>query len=305
MNALVVSSRKITEDPYVLSTEARLREMAVENITQLEGYTGPEIYALTLVEMLKLSNQQDLVTIIVKGKILLELEKGDLYSAIPGGYTSPEQAVQVLTGLSATQQSNFKNLVRYVFPYVEDELGQSVIEWWETLDKSNVYEALPYWRAIITGKPSKSAKVNQVLERIEATMIDTEPDDHKKQLFAAITEAASGTNEEMRKILRNEHTPIIDGVILRRNTRMYLNAEVNADQLVMLRRVAGDHLQLTNVSDDIPPIRAYLHRGNGSGSLILAKVSTDQLRLLERILGDSLQIEERHSSEFPQLAEAL
>jgi hypothetical protein len=63
-------------------------------------------------------------------------------------------------------------------------------------------------------------------------------------------ELGRGTNAQLRKSIRPEHTPPIEFYVFQDNGKSYLVAEITYDQNEMLKRIAGKHSEFVYINKD-------------------------------------------------------
>jgi hypothetical protein len=246
LNGLIVYDHQrysIASAPFIREQLHKLDEMAMKNIQEFSnnGYTGPELLAIKIFEMLALTREYDLANIILRGQLINEIKTKNLWTVYPETFANASEAIAAKCGISRTQQSNIEALNNYIFPYIENELGMSLPDFWTDISPTNLTEIVPHLMQIITGKTSKSAKVRDQLEKVYGEVGDAENKD--RAAIEQLVEVARGTKEDLRKALREVHTPPIDAVVLKRGDRMWLFARLDDDQLKMLYRIAGDHVE--------------------------------------------------------------
>lgn len=239
--------------------EDRLREVAVNSLKDvLPGYTVPEALAMVTFRMLEETNGLDLATIILRGKLMRDIEVNGRHEYMPGAFATVEEAIEAKGHLSRTQQSIIRGLRDVVFPYVQDKLGMSIPEFWSQVGKSNAQEIIPHLKSLITGEKSKSEKVNKAVAALLEEVGDGDEEETKQAAIEQLLEAAQLTNNQLRAKLDPSHTPSIPLTIMRYNGSIIMLAEVSDDQLDMLMRVAGtkiDPVWTKDSPDRIPLLR--------------------------------------------------
>jgi hypothetical protein len=118
-------------------------------------------------EQLKLIGDLGLAEVLLRGKLIQEIENEALWSIHPNQYPSMQEAAKD-QGISPSEYSNIRNLYNIVFPYLTQVLGLNLAEIWEEVGKSNFRELCPYLVRAITGETSSSRNV----EGAYATLID-------------------------------------------------------------------------------------------------------------------------------------
>ena len=110
------------------------------------AYTGPEIYAMQVYHLLEAINGIDLASVILRGKLLREIEDRELWR-VPRATSAARPRRSSSQGkLSATQQNFVKGMRDIVFPYVRERLGMSVVEFWAQVGKSQPGKSCLYSR---------------------------------------------------------------------------------------------------------------------------------------------------------------
>ena len=152
----------------LMGIEAALSTAAQANVqTAIAGtgdYTEMEIRSMTTIEELKLVNGMDLAAIILRGKLLKQIEDEALYSFHPNQYTTLQDMARE-QGISLSELSNVRDLCFVVFPYMEEQLGMNVAVTFENIGKSNMRELVPVIKAIISGEETRGT-VQVAVERI-------------------------------------------------------------------------------------------------------------------------------------------
>lgn len=265
MSGLIVyQTGSIADSKFITEQRYKLEDLALENIGKIEPgkFTGPEILAIKTFEMLSLTREYDLATIILRGQLIKEIKDKNLWSVHPENFPSASEAIAAKCGISRTQQSNIEALCNHIFPYIEQELGVSLPEFWADISPTNITEIVPHLMQIITGKESKSQKVREQLEKVYGEVEGAE--DENRAAIEQLVEVARGTKEDLRKALRDVRTPELEIAIIRKDDRTVILAEPDSDQLKMLFRIAGDHIETSFVDleqedpSDIPIIRRFL-----------------------------------------------
>lgn len=233
MNAITLINEKdwLLKD-RLTAIDAEYTELAMKNIQQAQGLSGPNAMAVLEFEKLLLTKEQDLLTIMYRGERLAQIEKFTLWAHHPEGFNSLEEAAQVKAGLSKSQISNIKDLYTIVFPYVES-LGMSIVEFWSNVNQSNLREIIPYLKVLITGELSKRQSVNDAVDVIRDDVLALVGDNQTKDeldmmVFDRIIDlAANTTNAGLREALRpSDHTPI-PAILTTRNGHNYLVAQMD------------------------------------------------------------------------------
>lgn len=257
-NAAVDYLARMDEELGITQRYNRLFDQAAEN---LKGeiasghYSGLEIMAITRLKMLQFTGSDELANTILRGLLLDEMESPvideggrprNLWEFHPNKYGSVQQLVRDEVGMSPTQQSIHLNLHKVVFPYVAQELGISVQEFWNRVQHSNAALILPYLVAVITGKPSKSAVVNTgVKALLEGYGAD---ENGRRSIVVDLIQKAENAKSwnALQRELNPDPTPNIGLSVVRRNRNVYLLARLDdefaEDQIELLARLSKGHL---------------------------------------------------------------
>jgi hypothetical protein len=224
--------------------EKEILEAAVadtQNALSNPSYSGPQKIAILEFAKLKQTANYDLLNILIRGKSLSKIHEMKLWTQLPGAFSSAEEAVAVEGKLSKSEQSNIRDLYDTVFPFVQNELGQSLVEFWNNIQWSNIREIIPYLKVVITGVKSKRASVNQAIENIENDVLSlmsgevTEEEKRKAVAEQLIETAASENNTNLRNNLRPGETPPIDMIVLTIDGYRYAVAKMDEDQFARLQ----------------------------------------------------------------------
>lgn len=246
------------------SLESQLQRAAEQNVREQagEGYTQVEMRAMVTVEQLKLVNGLDLAAILLRGRLIRQIEEEALWTVHPGRYTTFDQMARE-QGISASELSNVKDLCFVIFPYFEEVLGVPVARVFESIGKSNMRELVPVLKAIITGQPSASQSVNRSVDRIMDDIVVTERaagnevgDDDETQnrlrrtAVEQLIEAGQLTNTQLRARIRPERTAALEPYVVNRGARRLVLMEVDEDQYTLLNRRLNGYMDVVTV--DLP-----------------------------------------------------
>lgn len=202
---------------YLSRFEIQAERAARQNLqTALESggidqgaYTQPELRAIIKLEQLKLIGDLGLAEVLLRGKIIREIENEALWSIHPNSYTSMQEAAKD-QGISISEYSNIRDLYNIVFPYLSDQMGLNLPEIWEEIGKSNFRELCPYLVRIITGNPSSSRHVetaySNLIDDIEASNAADElsmtEDEMRQTSVERLLEAGHLPNRQLRQRIR-------------------------------------------------------------------------------------------------------
>jgi hypothetical protein len=253
------ASTSMTVSTALDTLEARLYEAAQANVAQAgEGFTQLELHSMTIIEELKLINSMDLAAVLLRGRLLREIEDNALWANHPGAYQTMEEMARD-QGISLSELSNVRDLYNVIFPYMEETLQVSVAQLWEQIGKSNFRELIPVMKGIITGQRPHSATAAASIERIlddtaataQAAGLSIEPADLRRMAVdTLLSDAGSMTNTQLRGRIRPERTPAINPAVLRHRDgdRMVLMS-LSDDQWILLQRKLGSYMEDTQVLD--------------------------------------------------------
>ena len=250
----------LSSTSYLARLNTEIGELAMANLedaVESKGYTGPELLAMKTFEELRLLSGLDLASVQLKGERLKAIRELNMAEYLPGKYNSMEEAIYAEAKISRTQQSVITSLYEHVFPYVQEELGMSVQEFWEDVSLSNASEIVPHLRMLITDQTSKSEGVrSKVKELLQLSGSDDE-EETKRMAVHELISLSAGTNSDVRKALRPDGTPPIPLAVIRRNGSRFILAEVTEDQLTMLNRAFGRHLDIYYHDEELETLPTY------------------------------------------------
>lgn len=231
-----------------------LNHVLTENGTNLDNFTGTEQLAMVATEKLRLINGMDLAAIMLRGKLINQIETQALHTIHPNHYETLE-ALAEDQGISISELSDIRMMTQVVFPYIESTLGIPVAQIWETIGKTKFRTLVPVLRAIITGEePGRgSARDNyrRIMEETEAGLEQQNPGltvdarSIRRQAVEDLLVAGQQmpTRELQNHIRDGAVTPaLIPTIVVGPDGRKYMIAEVNDDQLLVVQRKMGAHL---------------------------------------------------------------
>lgn len=223
---------------------------AVELATDGEDYTQMEIHAMIVVEELKKLNGMDLATVIMRYKLVKQIEAEALWTVHPGHYDSRD-AMAREQGISPSELSDIMAMGDIVFPYIEQAMGIPVAVIWEQIGKSNFRELVPIIKYIVTGEapaqPNHSSRTaERMLDDVAATAQAAgqvlDEDQTRLHAVSQLLEAGQLTNREMRARIRPERTASINATFVVVSGRKYILAELDDDQETLLTRRMGQYI---------------------------------------------------------------
>ncbi len=233
-----------------------------------QQFTAMEKKAVVAVEALRLLNGWDLAALLERGRIIKDIEDGGLVGVFPGDYHSLEEiAIQV--GISRTEVSDTRTLYNIIFPWLEENSGQTVAFWWDQIGKSKFRELVPVLKTLITGEATTDVQTvaASVRHLLEQTQMDAEaagealnPDEVRDRTIERVLEVGQLPTREMRNHIRPGGTPNLNGVRIKRDDHDYVVLKVTTpEQDRMLGRLLGHHADVNEV-DPTPEITRTLER---------------------------------------------
>lgn len=250
-NAALARSLVSLEDAIRAAATASLQEV----LDQDSGYSETEKQAMITVEALKQVNGLDLMAILIRGKLLKEIEEHNMVTSHPGGYHSlSEMAID--QGISLTELSQTKDLCFIVFPYIEEHLGITIATLWEGMGKSNIKELLPVLKQIITndlsGTETVRSSVETILDDVAATAraAGQELDDagiRRTAIDQLIDAGLHLHNRELRHRIRPDGTPNINATLLGTRDHRIMVTEMSEEQWTMMQRKMGEKIDVMSI----------------------------------------------------------
>lgn len=237
-----------------LATAARAN--VITAVGDTDGYTAMEIRSMETIEQLKLVNGMDLAAMLLRGKLLRQIEDEALYTVHPNQYATLQDMARE-QGISMSELSNVRDLCFVIFPYMEDVLGMNVATTFENIGKSNMRELVPVMKALITGEETRGTvgvAVERLMNDAAATAqaqalsegLDEEiPEDEirRQAVSNVITAGEQMTNRELRHTIRRDRTPSVDTTIINNGERRYILASMTEEQFLMFQRKMGTYME--------------------------------------------------------------
>jgi len=250
--AVIAASPNTELSTGLLGVENYLRRAAEANVDAAgSDFTTAERHAMVVVEELKLVNGMDLAGILLRGKLLREIEAGSLWTFHPGQFTTLQEMARA-QGISIAELSQVRSLCNIIFPYIENTLHMSVPTLWEEIGRSNFCDMIGIMRGIITGEPTGSASVtasiNHAMEDTAATaraagQTFTDPELRAQTVHNLLEVGGQMTNAELRNHVRPTRTAAIEPTIIEVDGHQYMIAEISADQRTMLNRKLSGYME--------------------------------------------------------------
>lgn len=255
----------------LMGLEATFLGAARANITTLyagEDLTQTELNSMIIVEQLKLINGMDLAAVLMRGKLINQIETGALWATHPGQYSSLQEMARA-QGISMSELSNVRTLTNIIFPYMENSLHINVAEAWEKIGKSNFRDLTAVLAGLISGdrldraslQTSVENQLNEVYATHRSSHIDPEAGDYELTRDQAVEiatrsllEGSEGVpNRVVRERIRPVRTEPINMTFVKFNGRTFVLAEVSGDQGIMLQNRMHGYMEpmLVEISDDL------------------------------------------------------
>ena len=252
---------------YLINFEQQSERAARQNLeaalsaagTSPEAYTGPEIRAMIKLEQLKLIGDLGLAEVLLRGKIIREIENEALWSIHPNQYGSMQEAAKA-QGISVSEYSDIRQLYNIVFPFIVEHMGANLALMWEEIGKSNFRELTPYLVRAITGEPNQSQNVENAFEAMMSDIAATAQaagremtdEEMRFEVVEQLLEAGHLTNRQLRERVRPERTPSIGFLAVDYQSQNRVDkiivAQVTQDQYEMLQRRLNGYVNVTPTS---------------------------------------------------------
>lgn len=224
-------------------------EIAKNNLETYHNLTGPEKLAVLEFEKLSLLSGYDFLTNILRSESITKIHKQGLHLQHPEKFNTPEEGIEVTSGLSSSEQHNITDIVNIIIPWLEENMDMDGFVFWDSVkSKSKIREIVPYLKRVISGEKSERGTVNDAIERFEddARSIDPDIDDEelKKQVINhIITLAASNKTTDLRETLRPNGTPKIHGLLMKKKWLAKVNGKpVEREATILLAELSADQI---------------------------------------------------------------
>lgn len=252
----------------LINLEEKITEAAQANVLQMIAggdYTETEIYAMTVVEKLKAVNGLDLAAVLFRGKYIKEIREKNLLSLHPGrdgGYRTLRDMAKD-QGISASELDRTDDLCNIIFPWVTENLGMPIAQFWESIGKSNLIDLLPILKALITGEApthgDTRASVARVLEDVRENAVGEVTGDELR--FRAIGQLIEHgqllPNRELRNHIRPDRTPNIQAIGFDGRGAKVMVLRLEPSQEAMFWRLVGRHVDTHDYAGDQPPTEIF------------------------------------------------
>ncbi|MCL4561891.1 MAG: hypothetical protein M1281_14940 [Chloroflexi bacterium] len=244
----IAASPNLELSNSLLGIEAQLQHAAHQNLDQVlaeDGgtYTDLEKHAMLVIDELKMINGMDLAAVLLRGKLLHQIEEEGLYSVHPNQYHDLNTMAKE-QGISVSELSNVRTLYDVIFPYIQNTLHRDIAEVWEEIGKSNFRDLVGVMQGVITGHPAPNrqtqSSVRRILDDVEATARaagQTLDEDSRRQVAVErLLEVGQLTNAEVRQNIRPERTPSIEANLIQLGGHTLLIADLDDDQVALVTR---------------------------------------------------------------------
>lgn len=216
-----------------------------------DAFTDLQVEAMVQTEKLRLVNGMDLAAILLRGKILKDIEDRALYSVHPNQYRDLVHLAQE-QGISVSELSDIRTMTWVIFPWIEENLQVPIAQIWETVGKTKFRMMCPVLKALITGEePDTETARNNFNRILDTTAIEMreageEPTEETVRATAArglIQTAGMVPTRELGDHIRDGNpTPALTPLIVVVDGRRYMLSEVNEEQMLVARRKLGRHM---------------------------------------------------------------
>lgn len=242
----IANNQVQTLDVALDSLWAALEKTAAVSLTwagDLMAYSQPEQRAMLLAEMLNQSKGIDLASVLVKGRIVQELNQNGLFASHPSGYGTLEQ-LAVDRGISISELSQVRDLTEIIFPWIVTTLKRDIASVWDSIGKSNMRELVPVLKRLITNEEARGsveASAQRVLDDVAASALargDTLTEEEMRLEAVQVLMEAGGalTNANLRQTLRPEKMSSINATLIKGNGQSTLVAVLDVDQEQLVAR---------------------------------------------------------------------
>jgi len=253
-NAMMANSLERFEEQSERAARQNLDMALTAAGASPEAYTQPEIRAMIKLEQLKLIGDLGLAEVLLRGKIIQQIENEGLWAVHPNQYQSMQEAAKA-QGISVSEYSDIRQLYNIVFPYIVENTGANLALLWEEIGKSNFRELTPYLVRAITGETNQSQNVERsftaMMEDIAATAqasgIEMTDQEMRHQVVEQLLEAGQLTNRQLRVRIRPERSSSITVHVVdyqhNGTSRKILVSMVDERQYAFLQRRLGSNFQ--------------------------------------------------------------
>lgn len=256
MENQITLANDLTLNNSLLSLEDQLERAATAEVDAMGAdLTVAERNSVIQIHKLKLLNSVDFAALMLRGKMMRQIEDEALWATHPGGYQTMEE-MAADQGISLSEYSDIRRLIDVVFPYMRSINIEPAVMW-QNLGKSKCRELSSFFSVIIDGTELESEKsVNQsarmVLDNVAASLqaAGIEFDDAllRQRAVEEIVELAGNVPiREVRQRLRPDGTTSINANFITVNGRRLLLAEIDEDQYTMFNRRLSGHIDAQTI----------------------------------------------------------
>lgn len=236
-----------------LGNAARQNVMTALNSpgSSAEAFSDLQIEAMVRTEQLRLVNGMDLAAILLRGKILKDIDDRALYSVHPNQYNDLVHLAQD-QGISVSELSDIRTMTWIIFPWIEENLQVPIAQIWETVGKAKFRMMCPILKALITGEAPDADSARRNYERILDSMaieLHTQGEEVTDEAIRdraarhLIQRAGEETTRELDRTIRDgDVTPALSPILVAVDGHCYMLTEVNEDQLTVAKRKLGRHM---------------------------------------------------------------
>lgn len=144
----------------------RLVQMAADG-DDYAGLTQTEAIAQQHIRAFQMTKAFDLTGVMARYQLLARIRAGNMIVAANLQGISSENELAQAVGMTPTQLSREKDIIEVALPYVEEHLGISAAQWWETVTTASIGEVMPVIKVLLSGNPSISDDANRWAKFLE------------------------------------------------------------------------------------------------------------------------------------------
>lgn len=281
--AVIQPSNNLAVNSALNSLEAQFRRAAEITAQDMdEDFTNAEREAVTVISELRLVNGLDLAAVLLRGKLIRDIEERALWTIHPERYTSAQEMAKA-QAISFSEYTNIKDLTLIIFPWMEQH-NMSIPEEWEKIGKSNFREMVPTLKYLITGETPVNTTVQRSLERLledvyitaHASGMEIEEPEAREQAVSNLLESGGQmTNRELRQTIRPERTQSVDFTLCDDgNGSKIVTAIVSPEQWTMLQNRLHGYMNPFEVTLPADPMARQREASNIAAFRAIANLIT-------------------------------
>jgi hypothetical protein len=246
------------ESSLASAARQNLEHVLVTQGTNLQAFTDLEIQAMVVTEELRLVNGIDLASLLLRGKLIKDIEDRALFTVHPNGFANLTELAQSV-GISVSELSDIRTMTQVIFPWIENELQVPVAQIWETVGKTKFRTMTPVLAALISGEEPATGSARENFNRLVDTAAiemremgeEVTPEGARNRAARGLIDAAGHeTTRGLIDVIRDGNpTPAIEPTIVVLDGRRFLISPVNEDQMLILGRKLGRHMAAPDVLD--------------------------------------------------------